>query len=292
MCASTSLRSYKALAFDSKNGVQVSITECRSCRFAWQYPFARSEDDSARFFDAAYSDAGRTQSEYFDPEYKKSIARLQLDFIAGLPVAGRRLLDIGAGAGIFAEVAADAGWIVTAVDPALDIDRLGANPRINPIRGKLEDIAEAESFDVISLWDVIEHTTTPVELVESAKRYIAKGGWLVVETGNFKSIDRICGGLKHWMYQLDHRWYFSPQSMRQLLKEAGFTDLVFAQALLRPGWRGAAEYPGPSRWRLLRSVLRRPWRIHAHLAQHRELIEAKSWDLAGIGIFAVAASKA
>ena len=291
ICGSDRLRSFRAKAFDASIGPYVNIVECRDCVFAWQHPLGRTEEQSVAFFEAAYKDNSKMRIEYFKESHKRDIAQLEIDFVASLLGRKGTLLDIGAGSGIFAEVATENNWDVTALDPAIDVDRLKNNPRIRAIRGRAEEIPEGELFDVVTLWDVIEHTTTPIELIDSAKRHLKEGGCLIIETGNYKSANRVNGGKSHWMYQNDHRWYFSPESMQHLLADSGFSNFVFCDKVLRPGWEGDVAYVGPSKAMLLKSIIKAPWRLPMHVSTHRRLTKAKEWDRAGIGIFTIAARK-
>lgn len=292
VCGSSGLRRFSARAFDAKDGTEVRLVECRSCTFAWQYPPARNEQESVDWFDAAYDGRSENASSYFDPERKRAIARLELDFVDRLPVERKTLLDLGAGAGVFAACAAEGGWSVTAVDPALDASRLAGNPLLRGVRGTIAEVPTSDRYDVITMWDVIEHAASPIELVAEAKRRLRPRGWIVIETGNYKSVARVLGGTGHWIYQLDHRWYFSPDSIRTLLEQSGFDGFVLADRVLRPGWNGRTRYAGPSRLQLLKSMLAKPQRISAHVSEFIALDKAKGWEGAGLEIFAIAARQA
>ncbi|MBX9606186.1 MAG: class I SAM-dependent methyltransferase [Gammaproteobacteria bacterium] len=291
VCSGAELRRFQANAFDSRTPARVHIVECQSCYFAWQHPQVRSAEDSVTYFSATYADEGRTDTGYFAPDYKNAVSNLELDFVESLPNTGRRLLDVGAGAGIFASVAAQRGWQATALDPALDPARV-ADSRVRAITGVLADVPANEQFDVVTLWDVVEHAIEPVALIEGARDLLRPGGWVVVETGNYKSVDRISGGVDCWIFQLDHRWYFAPESMAGLLERAGFTDMTFAQRVLRPNWQGTTGYAGPSLVHLLKSLVRRPAQIAHHFARHRALQQARHWQQPGLGIFCVAGRRA
>ena len=288
ICGGGTLHKYSAKAFDATDNARVSIRECSACSFAWQYPLGRDVDQSREFFESAFSEGELGGNDYFSPDKKRQIAYAEMEFAAQLPCIGTKLLDVGAGSGIFAQTAADAGWDVTAVDPALDCSKLVKCSQVRAVKGSLDDIANDTAYDVVTLWDVIEHVTDPVSLITQVKPYVREEGWLIIETGNFKSADRIEGGLGHWIFQLDHRWYFSPESIAKVMREAGFTELVFSQKVLRPNWNGSTDYAGPSRFGLLKSILRRPLQIKKLLRLHVELLRAKAWDMSGIGIFAVA----
>jgi SAM-dependent methyltransferase len=291
ICGSNKLSKFRAQAFDAASLSYVNIIECRNCIFAWQYPLGRTVQESVQFYEAAYKDKGQTQSAYFNPNLKCEIAKIELEFLESLPVKNRSLLDMGAGAGIFAEEAAANDWDVTAVDPAIDIGRIKENRKIKTYKGTTEQIPTGELFDVVTMWDVIEHTITPVELINNVKRYIKDGGWLVIETGNYKSAERLYGGACHWIYALDHRWYFSPESIKLLLIDAGFSEFIFPDKVLRPNWNGSINYAGPSTIHLLKWIVRDPFHLRLHLNKFFSLIRARGWEKSGFGIFAIAARK-
>lgn len=293
LCGSGRLRRFGAPASDGHAGSTVAVVECRACAFAWQWPLGRSATESVRHFQSAYRDGG-AGTGYFGLEGKRAIAEVEMDFVATLPGRQRpgRLLDIGAGSGVFAEVAADRGWSVTAVDPALEADRLADDDRVTLLCGTTGDLPEdGARFDAVTLWDVIEHVPDPMALVADAVSRLAPGGHLVVETGNYKCAERVVWSPRYWQYQLDHRWYFSPASVERVMRAAGLVEPVLCRRMLRPDWQGEAAYGGPSRRFTLERILKRPWRVAAHLARHRDLVRARSWPLAGLPIFAMAARR-
>jgi len=291
LCMSPRIRRFSAYASDEASPALVCINECKDCVFAWQYPVGRSEQQSIAFFKAAYADGGETQSSYFNPNRKREIAILEYKFLEELPVDKGELLDIGSGAGLFAQVADENGWSVTALDPALDEQLLKNSPRIRAIKGTIDSLPNEKLFDVITLWDVIEHVADPVELVSVVKSRLKKGGWLIVETGNYKSVERINEGINHWIYQLDHKWYFSPDSMGSLLSRLGFSDLTFSKTVLRPSWESKPGYDGPSKIDFIKLIIKRPWRFFSLISKYRYLAKAKNWEMPGLSIFAVAARK-
>ena len=287
-CESDQLRKFRAKASDAKEDTNINIIECMDCYFAWQYPLGRTELESVTFFEAAYADGGDVQSTYFNSGRKRAIAALELDFIESLEVPKKTLLDIGAGDGTFAEVAADRDWTVTAVDPAIEENKPGRKQTIQVVRGKIDDIPVGEKYDVITLWDVIEHTDDPSDVIKSVLERLKDDGWLVVETGNYKSENRVKRWTKHWMYQLDHRWYFSPESMQVLLEKLGFSEFVVSDKMLRPGWKGSVTAKTPPWVHLIKWLFKEPFKFSTHLEKYATMKESKSWDMPGVGIFTIA----
>ncbi len=292
ICGSEHLNRFQAKAFDSLTPAQVDIVECADCTFAWQFPLVRTAEQSVEHFEDAYTDQGENKSEYFEPEKKKKIAKLEMAFLGELNVQDKTLLDIGAGAGTFSAVAASEGWEVTAVDPAIDAKRLLDYPSVTVIKGSTDQIEVGKMFDVVVLWDVIEHVPNPLGFIDDIKKFVKPGGWIVLETGNYKGADRVMGGNEHWIYQLDHRWYFAPESLRHLIQKAGFVDLRFANRVFRPGWKGKEGFDGPSCGSLVKSILRDPLHLSSHYQRYSELVKAKDWEQSGLGIFTLAARKA
>ena len=115
------------------------------------------------------------------------------------PQNGLRYLDIGCGGGIFAESAARLPNTanVTAIDPSLDVINVARqHARKDPILqepGRLEYLNTAiedlsvpqlpnEQYDVVSLFEVIEHISKPAPFLRSCLPFVKPGGWLVLST--------------------------------------------------------------------------------------------------------------
>ncbi|KAL8863735.1 MAG: hypothetical protein Q9198_010384 [Flavoplaca austrocitrina] len=115
------------------------------------------------------------------------------------PQNGLRYLDIGCGGGIFAESAARLPNTanVTAIDPSLDVINVARqHARKDPILqepGRLEYLNTAiedlnvpqlpnEQYDVVSLFEVIEHISKPAPFLRSCLPFVKPGGWLFLST--------------------------------------------------------------------------------------------------------------
>lgn len=112
------------------------------------------------------------------------------------PPASRTYLDIGCGGGIFAESAArlPSTARVTAIDPTPSVLAVAkAHARRDPalaakleyrqtaIEG-LEVPAEGGGYDVVSLFEVIEHIDVPAAFLDKVRPFVRPGGWLVMST--------------------------------------------------------------------------------------------------------------
>lgn len=258
-CAGNHLRKFVAKAFDSfQDEAQVNIVECRSCEAAWQFPLSRSPLDSLEYFTEQYNTEER--GSYFDPIEKREIAKLQMNFIEKNCRGSGALLDVGSGAGFFVIEAARRGWEAVGVEPSnvamSKSNQIGTKARF--ISGTINDVPAGELFDLITMWDVIEHVEDPLDLVAKARNRLRVGGYLIIETGNYQSAQRIETGTRWWAYQLDHRWYFSPKTLEALLLRIGFNGMWLGNKVLRPGWNGTPNYVGPSLYLHLKRAISSP----------------------------------
>ncbi len=139
------------------------------------------------------------------------------------PARQRRLLDVGAYIGVFVEIARRHGWDASGVEPSAwavaQAQALGLPVQL----GTLENANfPAGHFQVVTMWDVIEHLTDPFSTLEAAWRVLEPGGTLVVHTMDTDSLFSHLMG-KRWPWYMEmHLFYFSRRTMTQMLQKAGF----------------------------------------------------------------------
>lgn len=143
------------------------------------------------------------------------------------PGRGRRLLDVGAYTGVFVEVAREAGWDAQGVEPSQWAVQVAQRHGLPVIQGTQATIdVPSESFDVITMWDVIEHVENPPAELAHANHLLKPGGLLAVHTMNVESFfARLMG--RRWPWLMDmHIHYFSERTLRQMLQKEGFEILA------------------------------------------------------------------
>ena len=138
-----------------------------------------------------------------------------------------RLLDIGTGGGSFPYIASERGWTAEGCEPNHWLCEWAQQNYGLPIRpGTVFDQKyPANSFDVVTLWDVLEHTPDPKTEVRETHRLLKEDGLLVINYPDIGSwIARLMG--RSWVFLLDvHLYYFTRTTIRKLLEDAGF-DVV------------------------------------------------------------------
>ncbi len=135
-----------------------------------------------------------------------------------------RLLDIGTGGGSFPFMASKRGWKVEGCELNHWLcDWAMANYGLRIRQGTVFDQRyPSKAFDVVTLWDVLEHTPDPQKEVREAHRLLNANGLLVINYPDIGSwIARLMG--RSWVFLLDvHLYYFTRATIRRLLEDAGF----------------------------------------------------------------------
>ena len=134
-------------------------------------------------------------------------------------------LDIGCGTGDVLKAAQDNGWTITGIEPN-EKARALANSKTN---NSVFDISELNtlpdhSFDVISLWHVLEHLPNLEEHVGLFKRLLKPNGKLIIAVPNYKSFDAAYYNEFWAAYDVPrHLWHFSQNSIKLLFSKFGMT---------------------------------------------------------------------
>lgn len=148
------------------------------------------------------------------------------------PLAGRRALDVGCGAGLLAEPLARLGAAVTAVDAAAESIAVardhaaGQGLAIDYRVGGVEAVA-GERFDLVTCLEVIEHVADPAAFVAGLAGAVAPGGLLLLSTPNRTWLSRVAlVGLAEASGQIprgthDWRRFLTPDELRAHLAAAG-----------------------------------------------------------------------
>jgi 2-polyprenyl-3-methyl-5-hydroxy-6-metoxy-1,4-benzoquinol methylase len=144
------------------------------------------------------------------------------------------VLDVGCAGGAFPKAAKDLGFDVVGVEPSTWLAEQGRSLYGLDIRaGLLQDQNfPDQSFDLISLWDVIEHLPDAHAVVGDIHRLLRPGGHLIVNTPDYGSLARKLLGPKWPMLLSVHLIYFTQETMRDFLRRDDFEVVDF-----RPFWQ-------------------------------------------------------
>ncbi|WP_299548915.1 class I SAM-dependent methyltransferase [Seonamhaeicola sp.] len=133
----------------------------------------------------------------------------------------KHLLDVGCGTGDFLQEALKNNWTVSGIEPN-EQARAIANKKTNESVFEIEKLLEFEthSFDVITLWHVLEHLPNLEDHLAVFKKLLKPNGVLIIAVPNYKSFDA-----KHYKefwaaYDVPrHLWHFSKSSISRLVSK-------------------------------------------------------------------------
>jgi len=148
----------------------------------------------------------------------------KLKLINSFHTEEKNILDIGAGTGDFLKTCAENGWSVNGVEPNKTARNIAAKKAIHNGGLFFESIDELKkeenaflSFDVITMWHVLEHVPNLDETIFNLKKLLKPEGVLIVAVPNFKSFD--AAYYKEFWAAYDvprHLWHFSQTAIRRL----------------------------------------------------------------------------
>jgi 2-polyprenyl-3-methyl-5-hydroxy-6-metoxy-1,4-benzoquinol methylase len=195
------------------------LVRCRKCSFQYVNPRLRGDLILGSYVEGD------------DPTYVSQLAARERTFDRSLGEIERatggkgRLLDIGTAAGAFVAAAIKRGWRAEGCEPNRWLAEWGARHYGITIRqGSVFDQPyEPASFDVVTLWDVIEHTLDPRQMLDRCHALLKPGGTLVVNYPDIGSwIARALG--RRWLFLTSvHLYYFDRRTIARMLESAGFS---------------------------------------------------------------------
>jgi 2-polyprenyl-3-methyl-5-hydroxy-6-metoxy-1,4-benzoquinol methylase len=168
----------------------------------------------------SHTDTKRNLLEYVYHSIRKISLKRKLKLINSFNSESKNLLDIGCGTGDFLETTLKSNWQIVGIEPNEQARQI-ANSKTNNSVFETEYLANLKpnSFDVITLWHVLEHLPDLEMHTTLLKSLLKPNGTLVIAVPNFKSYD--AEHYKNFWAAYDvprHLWHFSRTSISELFK--------------------------------------------------------------------------
>ena len=211
---------------DAHYGRTAAVYRCESCGFLECADMRDVVPYYQALEDHSYVDS-RPERLLQSRRLLQSVTRLW-----GRRLSGLRLLDVGAGSGPLVEEALALGARAEGIEPSLWLRAHAVERGLRVHQGVLPHPDITGRFDVVTLVDVIEHTTDPLSLLQHASAVLETGGVLVIVTPDVRSAAARVLGWRWWHYRTAHVGYFSRATLSRLCARAGLK----AGASTRPGW--------------------------------------------------------
>jgi 2-polyprenyl-3-methyl-5-hydroxy-6-metoxy-1,4-benzoquinol methylase len=208
------------------------LFECPDCQFQSFFPRPLSTrkyyetkeyfQDGQKFIKTA-GDVHQDSLQSF-PQYKTCQQRILKILRRVAHEKPLKLLDVGCGSGLFVTLCNKQDQISAM---GIDISRQGIalTRHLNQscyVQGFIKDMSN-QSFDIITMFDVLEHVPNPLKFIKKARRVLTKNGLLVITTPISNSLACKLSGKKWHLYTPPrHLQIFNTKSIRQLLENNGF----------------------------------------------------------------------
>lgn len=222
------------------------VKHCATCGVGMTSP-RPTEPDAARYYKSEkYISHTGSSRGLFDSLYffiRSFTTRWKYSLVKPyLKKAG--LLDYGCGTGAFLREVAKHGHVVYGVEPSIEARKnVGDLPTVTSI----EELP-ATSFDVITLWHVLEHVYDLRSTIQQLRARLTENGVLFIAVPNHESEDAKHYG-KYWAgYDVPrHIWHFTKSSMAVFLQKEGFSLMetvpmkldAYYVSLLSEGYRSS-----------------------------------------------------
>ena len=212
----------------SSYGVQIVC--CRSCTLHYSERIPKRKEDvyEADFF------VPRMEGSYKESyEYRKQRFGLErIELIRGAigKIEGCKILDVGSGSGYFLDCAKKNQMIPIGIELSTELrERSSREIGIKIYGCDIDELPEDEKFDVITMFDLIEHVSDPVGLLTKAREKLRKGGIIVVFTPNFDSFGiKVMREDSNLILPAEHLVYFTKKSLSEACTRAGLRSEYIA----------------------------------------------------------------
>ena len=219
-----------------------SVWRCTGFRCRLQFAFPQLDDQCLEAeYRQSYYPESRGDSTALHKNTSVQILRQFFECLRDQlgDLSGSRLLDYGCGRGALCHLAQDYGLRATGIESNLEARAEVISRGDFAVCASLEKLRLAEPkarFDMIILWDVLEHLREPWQELGKLRGLLKPGGWLVVSTPNAKSLKTFWLRERWANYaNTTHFYYFCRQSLKAVFRSSGYTELA--------EWRWHIRYP-------------------------------------------------
>lgn len=195
-----------------------AVCECNVCSFVFIPPYYRNQISYENYKDENVAIAVRNGNNFVKIERHK----LRYDLIKKYKPNGS-LFDLGAGWGHFMLTGQQLGYEVYGIEISEQPFLYSKNDLKLPVDHiDFFEMKEDKTFDIITMWDVLEHIDKADPFIEKCARITSKDGYIVIQVPQIDSYFAKKYKNTWKMMSLDHVNYFSKKTITQLLNKHGY----------------------------------------------------------------------
>ncbi len=229
ICESDQLRSFfegriRMGSFGKLSESPQTVTECARCGARYLPPLM--DDVGGYYRDGAYRDdldQGNAIEKYF--ELTDDDQPYRLDILGPHTVRGRRVADVGCGAGPFLDLVKGSASGTIAIEPN-EAYHDSLRERGHLVFGSVESLLSAGEApaDIAVSFSVLEHVENPREFLVGIRQLLRPDGRLLISTPNANDyMLELCPEYRSFFYRKVHLWYFTASALTRLANLSGFS---------------------------------------------------------------------
>ena len=209
------------------------VVECRRCGLLYVNP-RPTEAEIGKFYPETYSWKETLEANLFltkwvrrlEKGYRYHLLRDEVSKVAKF--TGRsfgKVLDIGCGTGDRLDVFSSKGFETYGIEISDSASYAKDYLKLNVMRGDLFSASFPDRFfDIVTLYNVLEHTHNPTRVCDEIHRILKDGGFLIIQVPNKDSLQYKIFKEKWAAFDVPRDlYYFGVEILRSLLEKAGFT---------------------------------------------------------------------
>ena len=221
------------------------VVDCNVCKFIHIFPipsdkelFSLYNNDYYQKTKPDYIQGNEKEMNYLNNTFDEKLGTVE-KFLSS---KSKRILDIGSGPGFFLRRAKRRGWNVLGIEPSSIASNYAKKYNIPTIQKFFHqvNIKQIGKFDVIHIFDVLEHVNDPISMLKKSYSLLKRGGMIVVEVPNDfnplqKVVQKVLGKKEYWITlssdsknsgNIDHINYFDFSTISDVLTRTGFKIIL------------------------------------------------------------------
>ena len=211
------------------NKDHLDIVKCNNCDLVYTNPIFDEEHYleiyKATEYQEVVKDLGEKSHEYrvkrFGRERVKAIERYLTNKNSDVS-----LLDVGCSTGFFVEAANELEWDAKGIDLNPSAIDFGKSRGLNLEQVELSKLSSKNKYDVITLYDVLEHLVDPSDIIKQVRERLANDGLISMYVPNYDSASRVLMGKDaHFIWPSHHLTYFTIKTISDFLQKRSFEIL-------------------------------------------------------------------
>lgn len=255
VCSKSSFKPYLVCKDYLVSQQDFNIVACTNCGFRLTNPRPDVNQIGAYYQSKNYVSHNDESTGLVNSVYRlvrNYTLKSKLKLINTLSTEKGRILDIGCGTGYFLETCQSNNWQIMGTEPDKEARRVAQQKLKVDIKSDLDLLVEEDSFDIITLWHVLEHVPNLKEVIDKVHKLLKPEGALLVAVPNSDSFD--AHYFKQYWAAYDvprHLYHFTPKTIKHLFNDLGFNlftqkpmvfDAYYIAMLSTTYQRGKSDY--------------------------------------------------